>query len=392
MEPLIMLTRHLTNSLLRAMDGISHGEVTLQLPDGRSYSFSGAAAGASAHIIIHRWDAISKLAQKGDIGFAESYRDGEWDAQDVSTLLLFALQNEQALQPYIHGSAFIRALSRLAYYFTRNNLQGSRRNIRAHYDLGNEFYKLWLDPSMTYSSALYAIGEEELQVAQNNKYDRILNRLNTKSGRMLEVGCGWGGFAERAHQHGDFELKGITLSTQQYDYAKKRLAKTQSTISLEDYRHQTGHYDQIVSIEMFEAVGEQYWPVYFSKIKSLLAARGNAMIQTITIGEEHFERYRNSGDVIRTHIFPGGMLPSPERFVQEANKAGLKVTDSYAFGQDYATTLKNWLNNFDAKKEQIRSLGYDEKFIRLWRFYLASCYASFTIGRTDVMQMELAHA
>jgi cyclopropane-fatty-acyl-phospholipid synthase len=274
--------------------------------------------------------------------------------------------------------------------FTQNTLKGSRKNIHAHYDLGNDFYKLWLDQTMTYSSAIFHDQNDDLEKAQHSKYDRIINRLGA-SGRVLEIGCGWGGFAERALQTRDYAIKGLTISNEQHAFATERLGQ-KAEIALEDYRLQTGRYDNIVSIEMFEAVGENYWPLYFNKLKSLLADNGKALVQTITIGEDYFDRYRQGGDAIRTFIFPGGMLPSPKRFEEESVKAGFKLTDAFAFGQDYARTLELWLERFEERLGEVRALGFDEKFIRMWRFYLTSCIASFKIGRTNVMQMELQHA
>ena len=230
-----------------------------------------------------------------------------------------------------------------------------------------------------------------LHEAQQNKYDRIINQLESNKGNLLEIGCGWGGFADRIADNGDFKIKGITLSSQQEAFAKNRL-QDKATIAIEDYRHQTGKYDHIVSIEMFEAVGEKFWNTYFATIKSLLKAKGNAVIQSITIDDPFFDSYRKGGDMIRTFIFPGGMLPNPSRFEQEAATAGLKVTNRYAFGNDYATTLREWLNNFDAKINAVKALGFDDIFIRTWRFYLSACIASFRIKRTNVMQWRLEHA
>ena len=243
---------------------------------------------------------------------------------------------------------------------------------------------------MTYSSAIFADDQEDLTKAQHRKYDRIIDRL-ANSGRVLEIGCGWGGFAERALEKRDYAIKGLTISDEQHAFATQRL-DGKAQIALEDYRAQSGRYDHIVSIEMFEAVGEHYWPLYFRKLKSLLSGDGNALIQTITIGEDYFERYRQGADAIRTFIFPGGMLPSPKRFEEESVKAGFKLVDAFAFGQDYARTLEIWLQRFEERLAEVRALGFDEKFIRMWRFYLTSCIASFRIGRTNVMQMELQHA
>ncbi|MDX1975218.1 MAG: cyclopropane-fatty-acyl-phospholipid synthase family protein [Rickettsiales bacterium] len=359
-------------------------------PDGKLHQFSGRKPSTHATLKLHDWRAIPVFATKGDTGFAEAYRDGWWDSDDLTNLFLIGLQNESALDKYIYGSVIGRIAARFSYLFTRNTLGGSKRNIHAHYDLGNEFYKLWLDESMTYSSALFTSATEDLLQAQYNKYDRIIGRLGD-SGRLLEIGCGWGGFAERAVSKKDYEIKGLTISNAQHEYAKNRLGNN-AQIALEDYRLQQGKYNNIVSIEMFEAVGERFWPVYFCKLKSLLEQKGKAVVQTITIGNEYFERYRTGGDMIRTYIFPGGMLPSSQRFAEESKKAGLQITDTHMFGQDYALTAQHWLKRFEAKLGDIKTLGFDEPFIRLWRFYLTCCIASFKVGRTDVMQVELVHA
>lgn len=385
-----MFDRQITNSFLATLDHIQYGAITVTTPDGQAHAFKGSKPGAEAKLHIHDWRVISAMIRNGDIALAETYRDGLLDSPDLTQLFLFCLQNQFTLDGYIYGNALGKIASRMAYLFTRNTLKGSKKNIHAHYDLGNDFYSLWLDPSMTYSAAIFKDASENLQDAQIRKYDRMIDRLNP-SGRLLEIGCGWGGFAERALQKGDYSIKGLTISKAQHDYATSRIGKD-AVIALEDYRHQKGLYDQIVSIEMFEAVGEKFWPVYFSKLKSLLANKGKAMVQTITIGDDYFDRYRTGGDAIRTFIFPGGMLPSPGRFREEAAKAGLCTTDEFTFGQDYALTLEYWLKNFDAKIENVKALGFDQKFIRMWRFYLTCCIAAFRHGRTNVIQWELQHA
>ncbi len=385
-----MFDRQLTHRFLETLDRIQYGALTVTTPDGKTRSFQGPLPGISAVLILHDWQVVSGAMYRGDISLAETYRDGKWDTPDPIGFFEFAMQNQSVLDNYVCGGAFGRIASRMAYLFTRNTLRGSKKNIHAHYDIGNEFYSLWLDPSMTYSAAIFHQPDEPLQDAQHRKYDRIIERINP-SGSLLEIGCGWGGFAARALEKGDYGIKGLTISQEQHDYAAGRLGN-RARIALEDYRHQEGLYDQIVSIEMFEAVGEQFWPVYFAKVKSLLAQKGAAMIQTITISDAYFDQYRKSGDAIRTFIFPGGMLPSPEKFRMESEKAGFHVADAFAFGQDYAHTLTRWLENFDARIAEVRAMGFDDKFIRLWRFYLTSCIAAFRHGRTDVMQWELRHA
>lgn len=386
-----MLQQQLKAQALKTLEAIEHGSLTLTLPDGSIHRGEGMNDGPHADLVVHDWRALTSMLFHGDIGFAESYRDGLCETPDLIALVAFTLKNEEAMNGFLHGSFWGRVIAFMGNLMRRNTLNGSRRNIHAHYDLGNAFYRLWLDPTMTYSSALFSTPEEDLVSAQHRKYDRILERTNLSTGSILEVGCGWGGFAERALEKGDYAIKGITLSTEQKAYAQKRLGSN-AQIVLEDYRLQTGKYDALVSIEMFEAVGEAFWPTYFGKMASLLQAKGRAVIQTITIDEAHFDRYRKSGDFIRSFIFPGGMLPSPTRFTQEAQKAGLKLTDQLAFGQDYAETLKRWLNTFDNRRHEVIALGYDTGFIRMWRLYLAACAAAFAVGRTNVMQMELAHA
>lgn len=385
-----MFISALKHSALKTLDNTRYGTIRLTFPDGSMYHRSGTEPGPAAELTLHDWRALRMIAFHGDIGFADAYRSGLCDTPDLEALVTFTLLNEAATSSYVHGT-FISRLTAMLQNLTRlNTLGGSRKNIHAHYDLGNDFYKLWLDPSMTYSSALFN-DKEGITDAQHAKYDRILDKFEKQSGSVLEIGCGWGGFAERALQRGDFGVKGITLSHEQKLYADQRLGGN-AAIALEDYRHQEGKYDFLVSIEMFEAVGERYWKTYFGKIKQLMREGGRTLVQTITIDHAYFARYRMAGDFIRSYIFPGGMLPSPERFTEEAAHAGLKVVDRFAFGEDYARTLRYWLGNFDEKLHDVKALGFDEPFVRLWRLYLAACAASFSVGRTSVMQMELRHA
>jgi len=385
-----MFDRKIESRFLRTLEGTAAGSLELTLPDGSRHRFEGRQPGPAAELTIRDRRTIAALAATGDIGLTEAYRDGWCDTRDMTGLLSFGLLNEEALERFVFGSRLNMLAVRLLYLFNRNSKAGSRRNIAAHYDLGNDFYRLWLDESMTYSSAIYGAGDS-LRDAQMRKYDRILDSLPTNSGRLLEIGCGWGGFAERALGRGDFAQKGLTLSQQQAAYARQRLGQD-AEIALQDYRDEGGKYDHIVSIEMFEAVGEKYWPVYFGKIREALADRGRAVIQTISVADRYFERYRKGGDMIRSFIFPGGMLPSPERFRAEAEHAGLRVEEVFTFGLDYARTLGEWLQRFEARLPEVRAQGFDEGFIRVWRFYLAACIAGFSVGRTDVGQYRLARA
>lgn len=385
-----MFEQRITSQFLRSLDGIRFGQLRLTMPDGTIRMFAGAAPGPDAALTIHDWATIPALAAKGDIGLTEAYRDGWCDTPDLTALLTLGLMNEDALDRYIYGRPLQALAIRLLYLLNRNTRTGSRRNIAAHYDLGNAFYRMWLDETMTYSSALFAEGDD-LAAAQRRKYDRIIDGLAGGSGRLLEIGCGWGGFVERALQRGDFAPKGLTLSSEQAAYARARLGQG-AEIALQDYRDERSRFDHIVSIEMFEAVGEAFWPSYFGKLAETLSRQGRAMVQTITVADRYFDRYRKGGDMIRSFIFPGGMLPSPERFRAEAERAGLRVEDAFGFGRDYARTLTDWLQRFDAQRTEIMAMGFDEAFIRVWRFYLAACIASFSVGRTDVMQYRLAHA
>ena len=386
-----MIAKLASDQLFKRLDGLDSGQLTITTPDGQTRTFEGKSPGETANISLYDWRVIPNMMRKGDIGFADDYREGFWETDNLTALVTLGLVNRRALDQLVTGNNFSRAMAMFKYLFRRNSINGSKKNIHAHYDLGNDFYELWLDPSMTYSSALYKTGDETLEQAQHQKYDRMIDCLDKNSGSLLEIGCGWGGLAERAIGRGDYKVKGITLSEEQHDYAQKRLGQN-AQIVLEDYRHQSGKFDNIISIEMFEAVGEQYWKTYFAKVKDLLADNGKAVIQTITMNENDFPRYRRGGDFIRSYIFPGGMLPSESRFEEEANKAGLKLGNKHNFGLDYARTLEIWLNNFDAQKDKINAMGFDDGFIRLWRFYLAGCIAGFRTGRTDVMQVELSHA
>ncbi|PIR33523.1 MAG: cyclopropane-fatty-acyl-phospholipid synthase [Alphaproteobacteria bacterium CG11_big_fil_rev_8_21_14_0_20_44_7] len=378
---------------LNAIEKAEHGSFSLTTPEGIKYDFEGKHKGPKADLVLHEWEALNAFLFKGDIGIAETYRDGKWDSSDLEALMHFGLINVEALKRVVYGSEFYRMFSRLAYLLKPNSLKGSKRNISAHYDLGNHFYSLWLDETMTYSAAIFNNEELPLPNAQHNKYDRMLDLIG-KSGELLEIGCGWGGLAERAIDKYDHSVKGLTLSEEQHKYAKQRLHKYNghANIELQDYRHEQKKFDNIVSIEMFEAVGEKYWDTYFQKISSCLKPKGKALIQTITVDDKYFESYRSGGDMIRSFIFPGGMLPSKEKFKHHANKANLKITDNYAFGKDYAKTLRHWLYSFNSKEKELDAMGFDNKFRRIWRLYLATCAASFEVGRTDVVQMELQHA
>ena len=385
-----MLKQAAENQLLKRLAQLEIGSLQLTTHDGKEHDFVGKEEGPRASIALHDENVANALLRRGDIGLAEEYRAGRWESDDLVSLVKLGLLNRRVFEDALDGSFWSRLATSFFYFLRSNTLKRSVQNIHAHYDLGNDFYGLWLDPSMTYSSAIFNADDEKLEQGQRNKYDRILDHFAKASGSLLEVGCGWGGFMNRALERGDYEMKGLTLSSQQHAYAKERL-KGSAQVAMEDYRIQEGAYDQIVSIEMFEAVGKKYWPVYFQKIAKLLNKGGQAVIQTITINEHDYPRYKRSGDFIRSFIFPGGMLPSSTLFARHANLSGLQLSQCHSFGQDYVRTLSQWLKNFDDKYDQVRALGFDDGFVRLWRLYLASCIAGFATERTNVMQVELTH-
>jgi cyclopropane-fatty-acyl-phospholipid synthase len=379
------------------------GALELTTPDGRKIAFGpgGAVAPGLAYapavLHISDWSTASAVLKGGDVGFAEAYMDGLWDTPDLTQLLTVLAANQAALERAFYGHALTRALLRLRHLLQSNTRRGAQRNIKSHYDLGNEFYALWLDPTMTYSAAWFGGDRTRpLADAQAAKYERLLGELALAPGaKVLEIGCGWGGFAEVAARAGH-RFRGISLSPAQTAYAQERLAREgldgEAELAIIDYRDQRGRFDGVASIEMFEAVGERWWPAYFRKVHDLLAPGARACIQTITIDEARFARYRTQSDFIQQYIFPGGMLASPTRLVALAAAAGFTLVRLAAFGRDYAETLKRWLATFDERGVAIRSLGYDARFIRCWRFYLAYCAAGFDTGTTDVAQYTFARA
>ena len=378
-------------ALRRIESGLDAGQFRIIEPAGRIYDFAGRRPGPAATMVIHDWRLLRAILRKGDIGLGESYMAGWWDSPDLVALNTLLVKNAGNLGKLSWGSPLFQILAMTRdRFFRRNSVSGSRRNILAHYDLGNEFYQLWLDPGMSYSSALYQPHVSDLASAQKAKYTRILDRIGARSRDVLEVGCGWGAFIETAVER-DVRVTGLTISDQQFQIAKTRTAGI-SEVHLQDYRKANGKFDAVVSIEMFEAVGERCWPDYFSALAARLKPKGVAMIQTIAIADELFPAYRVTSDYIRHHVFPGGMLPSVERFKQEAKKQGLQCRDVYPFGMDYARTLVDWLARFDRAEQKIRSLGHADSFIRGWRFYLALSAGAFLAERTNVHQIELVAA
>jgi len=384
--------------VLALLEKIAQGTLEVRLPDGSQQRF-GQPGQHDAMLEIDAWSVFDNVLERGDVGFAEAWINGDWRSPDLTALLTMLANNRQVINGAVYGQWWTLLAARLRHFLNANTRAGSRRNIMAHYDLGNDFYRLWLDPTMSYSSALYSTAAPRaMAAAQLAKYRRILYRLDACPGqRVLEIGCGWGAFAETAAREAGLEVVGLTLSPAQLQFARQRMQlaglEGQVHIELRDYRDLIGEqFDHIVSIEMFEAVGERWWPTYFKALQQLLAPGGRAVVQSITIADELFARYRRGTDFIQQHVFPGGMLPSPSVFGQQAARAGLAVADTFAFGRDYSRTLAEWSANFEQHWPAIEAQGFDERFRRLWRFYLAYCQAGFNSGATDVMQFELAHA
>ncbi|HTC84672.1 MAG TPA: cyclopropane-fatty-acyl-phospholipid synthase family protein [Rhizomicrobium sp.] len=377
----------------RAIGGLEYGTLHFIAPNGEETTIRGLHPGPEARFAVHSWDVLRRIMARGDIGLGEEYIAGSWDTDNIESLVSVFLLNLDHLENFSDGN-FCNRIGFVIHnaLVRRNSVAGSARNIKAHYDVGNDFYRLWLDRSMTYSSALYAgaaQGTECLEEAQQNKYGRILGKFLKPKSSVLEIGCGWGGFAERAAAC-EHHVTGLTISPAQHAFATERL-KGAADIRLQDYRKSQGTFDNIVSIEMFEAVGEHYWPQYFAVIAERLKQGGRAVVQTITIRDELFEGYRTRSDFVRHYVFPGGMLPSLGRFREEAEKAGLKFAEAFSFGKDYARTLREWSQRMQARSEEVMALGHDQRFLRNWEFYLGICAAAFNVARTDVVQVELVN-
>lgn len=400
---------HMTSAKARALKGVPttfklaavamthmvEGGVDVTLPDGRLLVFRGPEPGVEAAFEIKDFNCIARAVANGDIGFAEGLMAGEWDTADLPKVLEVFSANLDRMPQLRLGGPLWRAINSIRHrLFNRNTKNGSKKNIHAHYDLGNRFYERWLDPSMTYSSAVYDHPDQDLGEAQANKYRALAEKIDLKPGmHVLEIGCGWGGFAEFAAREYGAHVTGVTISREQHDYAVARLEKAGlshlTEIVLKDYRDITGEYDAVASIEMFEAVGQEYWEAYFNKVSQVLKSGGKAGLQIITIEERLFEEYRSRPDFIQRYVFPGGMLPSVPRLKVEVLKAGLVWEEAVAFGHSYADTLAEWGKRFLSEWRNIRELGFDERFRQLWRFYLAYCEAGFRTGRIDVAQFAI---
>jgi cyclopropane-fatty-acyl-phospholipid synthase len=395
--------------VFKMLGKLVHGSLVVQWPDG-SHAHFGAKHSATpqgtAFLQLHHWRVCSQVVKSGDIGFAEGYIAGDWSTPDLTALLKVFIANRDQIEAVIYGHWLGRLAYRIKHVLNHNSKANSRKNIHAHYDLGNGFYQRWLDETMNYSAALFE-GDlsKPLPEAQHAKVRRALVEAGVIGGpagqRVLEIGCGWGALAEKAVLEGQAYVTGVTLSSEQLRWAQERLAKlgapqgadARADLRLQDYRDiQDEPFDAVLSIEMFEAVGQAYWPVYFKNLSRLLKPGGKACVQTITIRDDLFERYSKSTDFIQQYIFPGGMLPSDEQFRLQAAQAGLKVVKAHAFGPDYAETLRRWHADFNARQLEVRALGFDERFARIWNFYLCYCEAAFDTGNTNVVQYTLAHA
>lgn len=374
---------------------LRRGTLDITLPDGRILRCGGQEPGPAAQMTIHSYNFAWRFARGGDIGIAEAYLRREWDTPNLTQFLYIFCLNHDLIQTMLAANPAARVLQLVRHWFNRNTKKQARRNIYAHYDIGNSFYSAWLDPSMTYSSAIFEDHTDDLTAAQNNKYRRLAEAINLQPGqRVLEIGCGWGGFAEYAAKHYDAKVVGLTISSEQRDFARQRMQAAglndKVEIRFQDYRDERGQYDRIASIEMIEAVGEQFWPQYFSQLRDRLAPGGFAGIQAITIQDRFFSAYRREVDFIQRYVFPGGMLPSPQVLKSLGERFGVPVIRERIFGEDYAKTLATWRDNFRAAWPSLTPLGFDERFRRLWEYYLAYCEAGFLSGNIDVRQVVFA--
>ncbi len=390
-QPPGLLDRFVANRLRHALAGLEGAHLLVQLPSGYRVSCGDPAASLVAEWRVESWNALMRIGASGALGFAEGFVNAEWDTPDLRALLDVLARAFDQIDLAHARSGPSRIIGQVQHWLNANTRSGSRRNIAFHYDLGNAFYGLWLDDSMTYSSACFATPDQSLEAAQAGKYRRICAAARLKPGdHVLEIGCGWGGFAEVAARDFGCRVTGVTLSTEQLAYAQKRMASAglsdQVELQLRDYRDVDEQFDAIVSIEMFEAVGEAHWPVYFDRLAHCLKPGGHAALQIITLREDDFDDYRNTVDFIQKYVFPGGMLPPPSALAREAKRAGLEDLGAGMFGEDYAETLHRWHVRFNAAWPQIRELGFDDRFARIWRYYLAYCEAGFRSGRCDVGQ------
>jgi cyclopropane-fatty-acyl-phospholipid synthase len=384
----------LIQAFINVLSGLTAGRLTLIMPDNSTYALAGGTRGPDAVIKIKRWRALRHLLTRGDLGFLETYLEGDWDSPELADVIELAVLNTESWKLSRRQGIVYRLFNRISHLMHDNSKRGSRRNIAAHYDLGNDFYRQWLDPTMTYSSAVFERPDQSLSDGQIEKYRRIATMLDLKpEHHILEVGFGWGGFAEYAVKTHGCRLTGLTLSREQHAFASERLQRQgladKVDLRLQDYRDVTGTFDGVASIEMFEAVGEPHWPRYFSMIRDRLVRGGAAALQIITIAEERFEYYRRNADFIQRHIFPGGMLPSVNVFKDCVDRARLQLADAAMYGESYARTLRQWRDRFLHAWSTIEPLGFDDRFRRMWEMYLAYCEGGFRARAINVGQFKL---
>ncbi len=385
------------SAVFEKVQSIPRGRVDMVLPDGRRFRAEGKEPGFVAELDIHNPDIFARLIREGDLGFCEAYMDGWWSTPDLMAFMDLVHDEADEIYDGFPGQGLVRAYERLRFWLQSNSKRQARKNISYHYDLGNDFYGIWLDETMTYSSAKFETGQESMEAAQILKYASMVDQMGAQPGdHVLEIGCGWGGFSEYAAKERGLKVTGLTISQEQYNYAVARIAKAglsdQVTFKLQDYRDETGVYDGIASIEMFEAVGEKYWPVYFQTLRDRLRPGKNATLQIITVQDRRWETYRRGVDFIQKYIFPGGMLPSPTVLRREVEKAGLSVARSIEFGESYSQTLRRWHETFNDRWDQVAELGFDDRFRRMWNFYLTSCAATFLSRNCDVTQITVTRS
>ena len=383
------------HKVLEQLNRLEFGELVVEMPGKQELKYIGNLPGPAARIEVKSKRLFSRLVFRGEIGFAEAYLDGDWDTPDLQNLMDLVLANSARLRGALNHTKIVGAFEKIQHWFRSNSKRQARKNISYHYDLGNAFYSLWLDETMTYSSGLFDTQGMSLADSQARKYEAIAEGIGvTENSHVLEVGCGWGGFAEHIAKTRGAKVTGLTISQEQHDFAKQRIFEAglaeKVEIVLCDYRDESRKFDGIASIEMFEAVGEKHWPTYFNTIRNRLNPGAKATIQTITVADDRFDNYRNHVDFIQKYIFPGGMLPSPSAFQAQAEVAGLRVEDSLAFGQGYSKTLRLWSERFNASWPTIHKMDFDDRFRRMWNYYLAACAASFRYETTDVMQFTMA--
>jgi cyclopropane-fatty-acyl-phospholipid synthase len=370
------------------------GRLDIILDDGRTFRAQGPKPGPVAELHVHHPDLFSRLIREGDLGFCDAYLENWWSTPDLQAFMDLVHLGNDTIYDGFPGMALVRAYEQLRFWLQRNHRKQARKNISYHYDLGNDFYGLWLDDTMTYSSALFETGQESLEAAQIAKYASMLDQMDAQPGdHILEIGCGWGGFAEYAAKERGMRVTGLTISQEQLRYAQERIEKAGISdlveFKMQDYRDETGTYDGIASIEMFEAVGERYWPVYFQTVRDRLKPGRNATLQIITVADRRWHVYKRGVDFIQKYIFPGGMLPAPSVLRQQIENAGLTVARSIEFGPSYDLTLRRWHETFNERWEQIARLGFDERFRRMWNLYLTSCAAAFDSSNVDVTQITV---